>query len=95
MLQGEKIRVMATARARMCRWLAHNCRPGAWNDFTSRNAYYLEKPMLDVPYANYNGHHGKTENYHQALAIQNTVSYVLQKARITGQLTSKPPTNIS
>jgi hypothetical protein len=85
----EKIYRMAAARARICHWLARACQAENREEFDPRIVHFAEKPLLDVTRADYDGHHGKIENYHQAVAIRNTVSYVLQKSRIAENLTSK------
>jgi hypothetical protein len=85
----EKIYRMAAARARICHWLARTCQTEKWEYFDPKIVHYVEKPLLDVTRADFDGHHSKMENYHQAVAIRNTVSYVLQITGIAKNLTSK------
>jgi hypothetical protein len=89
MADPDVLELMALARARICAWLAYNCKNDDWDRFDRNGVHYVEKPLLNVRYADRDGHHGKIDNYLQALAIRNTVTYALQRSKIAQGLKSK------
>ncbi len=54
-----KIEMMALVRARIFARLAYNCKNDDWDRFYPNAVHYVEKPLLNVRYANFDGHHGK------------------------------------
>jgi hypothetical protein len=84
-----KIQLMALARARICAWLTYNCKNDDWDRLDQNSVHYVEKPLLNVRYADRDGHHGKIDNYLHALAIRNSVTYALQRSKIAQDLKSK------
>jgi hypothetical protein len=86
---------MAHARARISARLAYYCENDEWDCFDPKTVHYVEKPLLNVRYADPDGHHSKIETYVQAVAIRNAVSYALQRSKIAQNLKSKSPSRKS
>jgi hypothetical protein len=59
----KKIELMALAQARICAWLAYNCKNDDWDHFNRNGVHYVEKPFLNIRYTDCDGHHGKIDNY--------------------------------